>query len=256
MQTKLLKVLDDGLITRVGEPTPSAKVEFRVIAATNQDLRAMTADKRFRDDLYYRVAGATIQVPTLRERGDEDIGLLAREFLANVARTEGRPIELGDDALEVLVAHSWPGNVRELRNAMRHAAYRQRTGVVTRDDLRLDDRRQRQPDRLADLLHKDLPLDECHAILDAMYMKRMVEPMRPTTSRTSPGRSARAAIRSGACSRTRGSTSRRRVGPKLPRCFARSPQGGSKLLRSFSRAPPRGSKLLGGLSRAPSRASN
>ena len=119
-QAKLLRVLQDGELRRVGESTP-IQVDVRVIAATNQDLRRAIAERRFREDLFYRLAVVPIRIPPLRERR-EDVPLLAAHFLrrfvsrTNVART------LSPGAVARLVDHDWPGTVRELENVIEQAA--------------------------------------------------------------------------------------------------------------------------------------
>jgi two-component system response regulator HydG len=119
-QVKLLRVLQEGEIKPVGSDHPK-KVDVRVIAATNVDLKAATAAGKFRQDLYYRLNVIPIQIPPLRERGD-DVLLLAHHFLQRHAHESGRGfLRLGDDAIECLLAHPWPGNVRELAHAMEHA---------------------------------------------------------------------------------------------------------------------------------------
>jgi transcriptional regulator with GAF, ATPase, and Fis domain len=120
MQAKLLRVLQDGEVRAIGSNT-SVKVDVRIVAATNKDLRAMCAAKTFRDDLYFRLGVVTITLPPLRER-DGDVRLLARAFAARVAAEMGRgPIELSEAALAALERWRWPGNVRELDNEIRRA---------------------------------------------------------------------------------------------------------------------------------------
>jgi len=117
LQPKLLRVLQEGEVLRVGETRPR-KVDVRVLAATARDLRDEVAQGRFRDDLYYRLAVVELHVPSLRER-PEDIPVLAEYFSCRIAAREGRPQPvIQDDALEVLGAYQWPGNVRELENFM------------------------------------------------------------------------------------------------------------------------------------------
>lgn len=118
MQAKLLRVLEDGEVRHVGavEPRP---VDVRFIAATNQRL---DDPARFRPDLYFRISGAVIEIPPLRERPDEILPL-ARLFLHDIAeRQGGDPLVLDDGAARVLETYGWPGNVRELRNAIERAA--------------------------------------------------------------------------------------------------------------------------------------
>jgi two-component system response regulator HydG len=119
-QTKLLRVLQNQEIQRVGSPVPR-KVDVRVVAATNQDLQRLVAEKKFRDDLYFRVSAIEIRLPRLVER-KEDLPLLERHFLEHFAAQYGKPVpRLTRRAQAVLARHSWPGNVRELENTLAHA---------------------------------------------------------------------------------------------------------------------------------------
>ncbi len=119
LQVKVLRFLQDHLIERVGGRDPIS-IDARVVAATNKCLRRQTSEGRFREDLYYRLAVVTIELPALRDRG-EDIVLLARAFLQKYAPERGRPKALSPDALDALNAYGWPGNVRELENRIRRA---------------------------------------------------------------------------------------------------------------------------------------
>jgi DNA-binding NtrC family response regulator len=119
-QAKLLRVLQNQEVQRVGSLT-ARKVDVRVIAATNHDLRAAIAEKRFREDLYYRLSMVEITVPRLAER-KQDLPLLERHFTAKFARQYGKEIRgLTPRAQILLSQHSWPGNVRELENVIGHA---------------------------------------------------------------------------------------------------------------------------------------
>jgi two-component system response regulator HydG len=119
-QAKLLRALQDGEIRRVGE-SASVRVDVRVIAATNQDLRKAIAEKRFREDLFYRLNVVPLRIPPLRERL-EDVPLLAVHFLAQFNRRSGTQKVLTPAALAELGEYSWPGNVRELENMVEQAA--------------------------------------------------------------------------------------------------------------------------------------
>ena len=112
LQAKLLRVLEDGSMRRVGSVT-ERHVKVRVIAATNRDLEQEVSDKKFREDLYYRINVLGLQLPPLRQRAG-DIELLARNFA-------GDDWEIGDDVMERLNSYSWPGNVRQLQNAIERA---------------------------------------------------------------------------------------------------------------------------------------
>jgi DNA-binding NtrC family response regulator len=121
LQVKLLRVLEDAHVLRVGglKPTP---IDVRFVAATNRDLEAAIAGGTFRSDLYFRLDGVTIHIPPLRERVDEIPGLAA-VFAAEAAKRFGRsPVpRLSSDALELLRSYRWPGNIRELRNVVERA---------------------------------------------------------------------------------------------------------------------------------------
>ncbi|HET6201980.1 MAG TPA: sigma-54 dependent transcriptional regulator [Planctomycetota bacterium] len=119
MQTKLLRVLQDGEVRPVGGQE-TFHVDVRVIAATNQPLRERVQGRLFREDLYFRLAVLEIRLPALRER-KEDIPLLAEHFLARAAAEARREVQLSSEALARLLGHSWPGNVRELENEIRRA---------------------------------------------------------------------------------------------------------------------------------------
>jgi transcriptional regulator with GAF, ATPase, and Fis domain len=119
MQTKLLRVLQDGEVRAVGGQE-TFHVDVRVVAATNRELRDLVAKGRFREDLYFRLAVLEIRLPPLRERR-EDIPLLAAHFLARAVDEAKREVSLSPEALDRLVAHDWPGNVRELENEIRRA---------------------------------------------------------------------------------------------------------------------------------------
>ena len=120
-QAKLLRVLQNQEVQRVGALT-ARKVDVRVVAATNHDLRADIAEKRFREDLYYRLSMVEIQTPRLADR-KEDLMLLCRHFVRKFAAQYEKPIRgLTHRAQIRLLQHSWPGNVRELENVIGHAA--------------------------------------------------------------------------------------------------------------------------------------
>lgn len=120
MQAKLLRALQNQEILRLGSLIPR-KVDVRVIAATHQDVRSLISERRFREDLYYRLAMVEIRVPALRER-PEDLPLLTRHFLDKFNRQFGKSIRHVTHRAQIALArHSWPGNVRELENAIGHA---------------------------------------------------------------------------------------------------------------------------------------
>jgi transcriptional regulator with PAS, ATPase and Fis domain len=143
-QTALLRVLQESEVVRLGGNS-TRTVDVRVVVATNKDLAREVGAGRFRQDLFFRLHVLTIEVPPLRERGD-DVVVLARVFLAEAEERVGRTgLELGDSAIEALRAHSWAGNVRELKNAVLRAAAVAPTSRVEAADLRLVDVRAPAP---------------------------------------------------------------------------------------------------------------
>ena len=135
MQAKLLRVLQDGEITRVGG-TAVIKVDVRVLSATNQDLDALLASGRFREDLLYRINTVSIRVPPLRDRAG-DIGALAAHFaVAAARRNHWKPRALAPDAQALLRQQPWKGNVRELRNVVERALILSDSDPLGADDVR------------------------------------------------------------------------------------------------------------------------
>jgi Nif-specific regulatory protein len=133
-QAKLLRVLEEKIVTRVGGSKP-IHTDARVIAATNQNLADMVRQKRFRQDLYFRLNVVTLDLPPLRERGD-DVLLLAEHFLVDFCRKAHRqPLKFSAAARARLEAHSWPGNIRELRNLMERLAYLSTSDRIEADEL-------------------------------------------------------------------------------------------------------------------------
>ncbi|MCX5743341.1 MAG: sigma 54-interacting transcriptional regulator, partial [Proteobacteria bacterium] len=121
IQAKLLRTLEVRTVTRLGE-SRERPIDFRVVAATNRALEAEVTAGRFRQDLYFRLSGATVILPPLRHRRCE-IPLLARSFLADASASAGRPpMTITSAAMQILLTHAWPGNVRELKHAMEYVA--------------------------------------------------------------------------------------------------------------------------------------
>ncbi|HEU4402105.1 MAG TPA: sigma-54 dependent transcriptional regulator [Candidatus Polarisedimenticolia bacterium] len=137
MQVKLLRVLQERRIRRVGG-TEETEVNVRVLAATNQDLDRLVREKRFREDLYYRINVIQIKMPALREKV-EDIPQLALHFLVKYARIMGKKItRISEEAMQSLMAHEWPGNVRELENVLERAVALETSDAVTAASLSRD----------------------------------------------------------------------------------------------------------------------
>lgn len=134
LQAKLLRFLEDRTFRRVGG-TAEISVDVRVVAATNRDIGAAVQEGKFRSDLLYRLDVITIDLPPLRERGD-DVVLLAKHYVTRFAADFRKPItELDSSAEEALKSYAWPGNVRELRNAMERAVLLSKGTTLTSDDL-------------------------------------------------------------------------------------------------------------------------
>jgi len=129
MQPKLLRVLEDRMVRRVGS-TSDVRVDVRVLASTNKDLRGAVDNGGFREDLFYRLNVIQVDLPPLRDRL-EDVPLLAEHILGELCEESGSEFQrLAGDALAALEAYSWPGNVRELFNAVRHAVTMETGDVV------------------------------------------------------------------------------------------------------------------------------
>jgi len=129
LQAKMLRVLEDGEVRRIGE-TSDRKVDTRILAATNVDLPRRIQEGAFRQDLYFRLARFTVTAPPLRERR-EDIPLLAQHFLQLFAGEMGRtPPPLSPQVLESLSGYDFPGNVRELKNIIERALIESRGGEI------------------------------------------------------------------------------------------------------------------------------
>ena len=136
LQVKLLRFLQERVIERIGGRSPIA-VDTRIVCATHQDLEAMIADGRFREDLYYRLAEIVVKIPSLAERAG-DAGLLARHFVNRFARELNPKVQsLSADARAAIDAYAWPGNVRELENRLKRAVIMADGRSVSASDLDL-----------------------------------------------------------------------------------------------------------------------
>ncbi len=143
MQAKLLRVLEDGIITPVGS-NKSVVVDVRVISATNHDLAKLVEQKKFRQDLYFRIKGVSITLPPLRSR-TEDIAGLTDYFIAAANQETGKNIKgLSDSALAVLQSYHWPGNIRQLRDCIRIMVVMAEGDVLSVRDIPADIHQLRQ----------------------------------------------------------------------------------------------------------------
>ncbi|MGE4618779.1 MAG: sigma-54 dependent transcriptional regulator [Planctomycetota bacterium] len=134
VQVKLLRVLEEGEVVRMGSNDP-VPTNVRLICATHRDLRKRIEEEKFREDLFYRINVVTIEIPPLRER-TADIPLLVNHFLEEYSRVHDKSVEgISREVLRVLTAYSWPGNVRELKNAIENMVVTSQEKVLDVDDL-------------------------------------------------------------------------------------------------------------------------
>ncbi len=134
LQTKLLRVLQEKEITRIGS-NKILKLDFRMIAATNRNLATEVKEGRFREDLFYRIQGFLIHLPPLKERGD-DVILLAKSFLSEFCKNNKTElVQLSKEASKFMLEYTWPGNIRELKAVMERAALLCENNTIQIDDL-------------------------------------------------------------------------------------------------------------------------
>lgn len=147
LQVKLLRVLQDGSFFRLGATEPR-KVDVRIVAATNADLKKKIAEGTFREDLFYRLNVVSLRVPTLRER-PEDIQVLAQHFLETAMEAHGKKgVQFSPAALTSLQCYAWPGNVRELKNLVERTLVMLDGEVIEPEDLGLSRPRNETPEKL------------------------------------------------------------------------------------------------------------
>lgn len=171
LQAKLLRVLQEHEFERVGSSQP-IKVDVRVIAATNKDLRAEVETGRFREDLYHRLAVITIHVPPLRERKD-DIPLLVEHFLQKHRFSDASaPARMSEEALQRLLSYDWPGNVRELEHTVERAVVLARGGIITAENLAMEVDREIAIIDLNQQLTHGKTLSDVVASTEARYIQR------------------------------------------------------------------------------------
>ncbi|QNK70421.1 sigma-54-dependent Fis family transcriptional regulator [Variovorax sp. PAMC26660] len=165
LQTRLLRVLSEGEVLPLGAESPQ-RVDIAVVAATHRHLPELVAAGRFREDLYYRLCGAVLKLPPLRDRGDRRylIEVMFNEEAAAMRSTA----RLSDAAMQRLLAHDWPGNLRELRNVLRLSLALCTGSTVATQDLQLQPR----PMQSADTAVDEDPFDESGRLLDALKRHR------------------------------------------------------------------------------------
>ena len=148
-------------------------VDVRVVAATNKDLKAAVDHGQFRGDLFFRLAVFPIEIPPLRDRGD-DVTLLARHFAAEIGRElRGREAQISDEAAAALKRHRWPGNVRELENSIERACILTDTMVLEPADLGLVVNNVDEPDALAQLDLSGTLSDVAHRVLRVIERRKI-----------------------------------------------------------------------------------
>jgi two-component system, NtrC family, response regulator len=150
LQAKLLRFLQERTIERIGG-RQEIPVDVRIVCATHQDLKALSKESRFREDLYYRLAEIVVNIPPLRDRVG-DPALLAHAFVRRFAQEQNRgALTLSEDAVRAIEAHPWPGNIRELENCIKRAVIMVEGGQITSDDIGLKPIDQDSPDVALDL---------------------------------------------------------------------------------------------------------
>jgi two-component system response regulator PilR (NtrC family) len=175
MQVKLLRSLQDRRIRRVGG-TDEIDVDVRLVAATNRRLDALVTERRFREDLYYRLNVIPIRIPALRERR-EDVPLLAEHFLARFSREMGKSVnKISAEAMERLVAYAWPGNVRELENVIERAVALEPTPALLTE--RLPEALLNRPPGVPGEIPVGFSLDDHLRSLEASYVQRALDQAR------------------------------------------------------------------------------
>ncbi|MDH3221840.1 MAG: sigma-54 dependent transcriptional regulator [Gammaproteobacteria bacterium] len=174
LQAKILRVLQEKEVERLGS-SKIIELDVRIIATTNRDLRQEVRDKRFREDLFYRLNVFPITIPSLRARPD-DIVPIARMILAQYSRAAGQSIQLSAEAGELLCQHSWPGNVRELDNVIQRALIMKQGNEIQSQDIMLESAiEQAALEPLLEddgLLHSDLRDRETEVILETLRQFR------------------------------------------------------------------------------------
>jgi transcriptional regulator with GAF, ATPase, and Fis domain len=171
-QAKLLRALEEKVITRVGGSRPIS-IDTRVVAATNQNLAELVRQKRFREDLYFRLSVVTLDLPPLRDR-DDDVLLLAEHFLDDMARRSRRKApKLSTGAKNRIRSHTWPGNVRELRNLMERLLFLTEGDVIDAEDISFQiSPRKTEP---SSSFSTDLPLADATTRFQVEYIQKHIQ---------------------------------------------------------------------------------
>lgn len=172
LQVKLLRVLQEGEVRRVGD-TKSVKINTRVVAATVRDLREEIKNGNFREDLFYRLNVIEIKLPPLRER-PSDIPGLASYFAEKYAKKFGKPVkDISDDVMEVLLKHHWPGNIRELENVIERAMILEESGTIRKESLPIGGEKVGQSQGKAG--HEEISIKKAQETLERELIKKALE---------------------------------------------------------------------------------
>lgn len=176
-QSKLLRVLQMQEIMRVGSPSPR-KINVRVIAATNRDLKEMVSEKMFREDLYYRLAAIEVRLPALKDRM-EDLPLLARYFIRRYSREYNRNVNFISRRAEAMLSrYAWPGNIRQLESAIAHACMMSQGETLDVQDFQ-EEFRGPAPGELAGINTELMSMEE----MQRMHARSVVEKVGGNKSR-------------------------------------------------------------------------
>ena len=168
MQAKLLRALQEGVITRVGG-NGEVKIDVRIITATNIDIQKLIEQERFREDLYYRLMGLSINLPKLSERGN-DVLLLANHFIkAYCGKSKKAICTLSEEAKQVLLSYSFPGNIRELKAMMELAVVLSENNIIRPEDLTL---RQEIAKEKRDFLEVERTLEEYETLIIKHFLRK------------------------------------------------------------------------------------
>jgi len=170
LQAKLLRVIQEKEVERLGS-SKTISLDVRIIATTNRNLKTEVSEKRFREDLFYRLNVFPISIPSLRQRS-EDIVPLAQKIISQYSRAAGQTIQLSDAACDVLRQHSWPGNVRELDNVMQRALILKQGSIIDVENIMIESTSQDfvMEESLEDSgkLHSDLRDRETEVIIETL----------------------------------------------------------------------------------------
>ena len=178
LQVKLLRVLQEKEFTRIGG-TETIKVDVRIIAATNKDLKEMVKEGKFREDLYYRLDVLPLHIPPLRERR-EDIPLLINNFLAKYNQIHVKDLKISNEAMEALISYDWPGNVRELENIIERVIITTDNNFVKLEDLPGGFRQNIAP--ISIHVSEIMPLKEALEVVEERLVNLAMEKYKTTTA--------------------------------------------------------------------------